>query len=69
MHLLECVFNLEHCICTLVESNPFKVIPLLSDSSPRRGNLLFQVQGAHGETAHHRGRFRRKPGCGFGFVM
>ena len=69
MHLLECVFNLEHCICTKVESNPFRVIPLLSDSSPRRGNLLFQLQGAHGETAHHRGRFRRKPGCGFGFVM
>ena len=59
MHLLECVFNLERCICTKVESNPIRVIPLLSDSSPRRGNLLFQVQGAHGETAHHRGRFRR----------
>ena len=45
------------------------VIPLLSNSSSRRGNLLFQVQGAHGETAHPRGRFRRKSGCGFGFVM
>ena len=66
MHLLECVFNLEHCIYTWVESNPFRVIPLLSDSSPHRGNLLFQVQGAHGETARHRGRFRRKPSCGFG---
>ena len=43
------------------------MIPLLSDSSPRRGNLLFQVQGAHGEMAHPRGRFRRKPSCGFGF--
>ena len=52
-----------------MESGPFRVIPLLSDSSPRRGNLLFQVQGAHVETAHPRGRFRRKPGCGFGFVM
>ena len=52
-----------------MESNPFRVIPLLSDSSPRRGNLLFQVQGAHGETAHHRGRLRREPRCGFGFVM
>ena len=67
MHFLECVFNLEHCICTSVESNPFRVIPLLSDSSSHRGNLLFQVQGVHGETAHHRGRFRRKPSCGFGF--
>ena len=45
------------------------VIPLLSDSSPRRGNLLFQVQGAHGETAHPRGCFRRKPGCGFDVYM
>ena len=35
MHLLECVFNLEHCICTEVESNPIRVISLLSDSSPR----------------------------------
>ena len=33
-----------------MESNLYKVIPLLSDSSARRGNLLFQVQGAHGET-------------------
>ena len=57
MHLLECVFNLEHCICTYVESNPFRVIPLLSDSS------------SHRETAHHRGRFRRKSSCDFGFVM
>ena len=69
MHFLECVFILEHYISTLVESNPFRVIPLLSDSSPRCGNLLFQVQGAHRETDHHRGRFRRKPNCGFGFVM
>ena len=23
----------------------------------------------HGETAHHRDRFRRKSGCGFGFIM
>ena len=43
------------------------VIPLLSISSPRRGNLLFQVQGANGETTHPRGRFRRKPSSGFGF--
>ena len=48
-----------------MESSPLRAIPLLSDSSPRRGNLLFQVQGAHGETAHHRGRFRKKPDCGF----
>ena len=35
-----------------MESNPFRVIPLLSISSPRRGNLLFQVQGAPEKTAH-----------------
>ena len=68
-HLLECVFSLEHCVCTYVESNPFRVIPILGISSSCRGNLLFQVQGAHGETTHHRGRFRRKPSCGFGFMM
>ena len=28
------------------ESNPFKVIPLLGDSSPCRGNIFFQVHGA-----------------------
>ena len=67
IHLLECVFILEHCICTYVESSPLRVIPLLSISSPRRGNLLFQVQGAHGETSHPRGRFRRKPSCAFDF--
>ena len=53
----------------LVESSPLRVIQLLSDSSPHRGNLLFQVQGAHGETTHHRGLFRRNPSYGFGFVM
>ena len=29
----------------------------------------FQVQGAHEETAHHRGRFRRKLDCGFVIMM
>ena len=55
-YLLECVFTLEHCICTLMGSNPFRVIPLLGDSSPCRGNI-FQVQGAFEETTHLRGRF------------
>ena len=32
-----------------------RVIPLLSISSPRHGNLLFQVQGAHGDMARPRG--------------
>ena len=39
-YLLECVFTLDHCICTLVGSNPFRVIPLLGDSSPCRWNII-----------------------------
>ena len=27
-----------------MESNPFRVIPLLSDSSPCRGNILFRYR-------------------------
>ena len=50
-------------------SNPFRVIPLLGISSPRRENILFQVQGAHEEMAHLRGRYRRKSGCGFGVLV
>ena len=33
-------------------SNPFRVIPLLGDSSPCRGNILFQVQGVVEKMAH-----------------
>ena len=44
MHLLECVFILEHCICTLVESSPLRVIPLLSISSPCRGILFYRYR-------------------------
>ena len=69
-HLLECMFSLEHCICTLVESNPFRVTPLLSISSPCRGIMFFRyVQGAHEETTNPRDLFRRKPGCGFGVTL
>ena len=68
-NLLEYVFTLEHCICAWVESNPLRVIPLLSISSPCRGNYIISGTGAHEETTHHRDRFRRKPGCGFGFMM
>ena len=55
MHLLGCVFILEYYIYTQVENSPLWVIPLLSDSSPRRGNLLLQVQGACEGTARPRG--------------
>ena len=56
-YLLEYVFTLDHCICTWVGSNSFRVIPLLGITSPCGGNILFQVQGAYEETAHLRGRF------------
>ena len=39
-NLLECVFTLDHCICTYVGSNPFTVIPILGDSLPCRGNII-----------------------------
>ena len=39
-YLLECVFTLEHCICTKVGSDSFRVIPLLGDSSPYQGNII-----------------------------
>ena len=45
-NLLECVFTLEHCICTLVESNPLRVIPLLSITSPCRGNDIISGTGS-----------------------
>ena len=45
-NLLECVFTLEHCICTYVGSNPFRVIPLLGDYSPCRGILFSGTGGA-----------------------
>ena len=49
MHLLECVFTLEHCICTLVESSPFRVIPLLNISSLCRGNIFSGTGSARGD--------------------
>ena len=45
-NLLECLFTLEHCICTWMGSNPFRVIPLLGDSSPYRGNIFSGTRGA-----------------------
>ena len=45
MYLLECVFTLDHCICTYVGSNSFRVIPLLGDSSPCRRNIFFRYSG------------------------
>ena len=42
-------------MCTWMESSPFRVIPLVSISSPCRGTY-FQVQGAHEETTRHKGR-------------
>ena len=47
-HLLECMFSLEHCICTKVGSSPFRVVPLLGDSSPCRGILFFRYRERKG---------------------
>ena len=47
MHLLKCVFNLEHCTAL---SSPLRAILLLSFSSPRRGTPFLQIQGACEET-------------------
>ena len=40
-----------------MESNPFRVIPLLGDSSPCRGNIFFQVQRELEKKALLRDRF------------
>ena len=65
-NLLECGFTLEHCICTLVVSNPLRVIPLLGDSSPCRGILFFRYRERSRRRLILRPSLRRKPGCGFG---
>ena len=50
-------------------SNLCRKLSLLGFAHPVEG-ISFQVQGAFEETTHHRGYFRRKPGCGFdGFMM
>ena len=51
-----------------MESNPFRVIPLLAIAHLVEG-YYFQVQGEQEETAHPRDRFRRKSGCGFGVIL
>ena len=50
-------------------SNPCRKLSLLGFAHPIEGSP-FQVQGAIGKaTLIIRGRFRRKPGCGFGIIM
>ena len=44
--LLECVFTLEHCICTLVEGNTIRVIPLLGINSRCRVNYIISGTGS-----------------------
>ena len=44
MNLFKCVFTLEHCICTLVGSNPFRVIPLLGELTLSREHF-FRYRG------------------------
>ena len=56
MYLLECVFMLDHCMCTYVGSNPCRRFSLLSIAHPVE-RPLFQVQGLFEKTALFRGRF------------
>ena len=51
-----------------MESNPCRKLSLLGFAHPVEGSP-FQVQGAIGKAATIRGRFIRKPGCGFGIIM
>ena len=57
-NLLGCVFILEHCTALR-----WRVAHTIE------GYYILQVQGASEEMACHRGCFRRKPNCGFDFVM
>ena len=68
MYLLECVFMLNHCMCTYVGSNPCRKLSLLGFAHPVEGSL-FQVQGLFEKTALIRGHVRRKSSCGFGIVI
>ena len=61
-NLLECVFILEHCICTYVESSPLRVIPLLSISSPYRGILFYRYRERARGRLVLEAEFRRKAG-------
>ena len=59
MYLLECVFMLNHCMCTSVGSNPCRRFSLLGIVHPVEG-ILFQVQGLFEKTTLFRGRFLEK---------
>ena len=56
MYLLECVFMLNHCMCTLVGSNPCRRFSLLGIAHLVEG-ILFQVQGLFEKTTLFRSRF------------
>ena len=59
MYFLECVFMLDHCMCSSVRSNPCRRFLLLGIAHPIEG-ILFQVQGAIGKATFIRGRFEKK---------
>ena len=44
MHLLECVFTLEHCTALRLLSSPFRAILLLSFSSPVVGSPFYMYR-------------------------
>ena len=62
MHLLECVFSLEHCICTQVESSPLRMIPLLNISSPCRGILFYRYRERARRQLIIEAKFEKKAG-------
>ena len=56
MYLLECVFMLDHCMCTKVGTNSCRKFPLVGIAHPVEGSL-FQVHGLFEKTTLFRGRF------------
>ena len=69
MNLLECVFILEHCTALRWRVAHLGRFHYLALAHPVEGYYILHVQGASEETARHKGCFRRKPDCSFGFVM
>ena len=69
MHLLECMFILEHCTALRWRVAHLGRFHYCALAHPVERYYILQVQGASEETARYRGCFRRKSDCGFGFVM
>ena len=50
-----------------MESSPLRAIPLLSISSPCRGNIFSGTRSARGDGSSYRLSLEEKMDCGFGF--